>query len=98
MFDVIKHPLPFNGILGCPALDKFTEAYHYAYNTLKMSGSMGVISIPPDKRDAVIWLDMMYRDAVAAEAIEALAPTKEGKMGKNARKDTDKDPKKRASS
>ena len=40
----------------------------------------------------------MYRDAVAAEAIKASAPAKEGKKGKKTSKDTDKDPGKRASS
>ena len=66
VFDVIELPLPFKGILGHPALAKFTAVSHYAHNNLKMPGPMGVISIPSDKRDAVIGIDNMYRDAVAA--------------------------------
>jgi hypothetical protein len=36
VFDVVDLPLPYNGILGRPALAKFMAASHYAYNTLKM--------------------------------------------------------------
>ena len=38
VFDVAKNPLPYNEILGHPALAKFMAASHYAYNTLKMPG------------------------------------------------------------
>jgi hypothetical protein len=66
-------------------------ASHYAYNTLKMPGPMGVISIPSDKKDAIICVDKMYRDAVAAEAAEAAVPAKENKQGRKAGKDTGKE-------
>jgi hypothetical protein len=79
VFVVVKIPLPFNGILGHPALAKFLVASHYTYNTLKMPGPMGVISINPDKKDAVICVDKLYRDAVVAESVKAAAPTKEKK-------------------
>ena len=36
VFDVAKIPLPYNRILGRPALAKFMVASHYTYNTLKM--------------------------------------------------------------
>jgi hypothetical protein len=49
VFNVVELPLPYNGILGRPALAKFMAASHYAYNTLKMPGSMGIISIPSDR-------------------------------------------------
>ena len=93
VFDVVELPLLVNGILGCPSLAKFMAAAHYAYNTLKMPGPMGVISIPSDKRDSVICIDKMYRDAVAVEAVKALAPAKEKKKVKKA----DEDPRKHAS-
>src|SRR3990170_7054764 len=83
VFDVIKIPLPYNGILGRPALAKFMPASHYAYNTLKMPGPMGVISINSDKKDAVICVDKLYRDVVAAEAAKAPAPAKEKKSKKS---------------
>src|SRR6266511_2712089 len=54
-------------------------ASHYAYNTLKMPGPLGVITIPSDEKDTIICADKMYRDAVAAEAVAATAPAKENK-------------------
>jgi hypothetical protein len=74
VFDVVKIPLPYNGILGRPALAKFMAASHYAYNTLKMPGPMSIITIHSDKKDAVICADKLYREAVAASAIKVLAP------------------------
>ena len=52
--DVAEIPLPYNGILGRPALAKFIAASHYAYNTLKMPGPMTIITVPSDKKDALI--------------------------------------------
>src|SRR3990170_7533096 len=86
VFDVAMIPLPYNGILGRPALAKFMAASHYAYNTLKIPGPMGVISINSDKKDAIICVDKMYRDAVATKAAEAIAPAKEKKKGKKTSK------------
>jgi hypothetical protein len=85
VFDVVDLPLPYNGILGRPALAKFMAASHYAYNTLKMTRPMGVISIASDKKDAIICMDKMCRDAVAA------APTKETKKEKKTSRDAGKE-------
>ena len=90
VFDVVDLPLPYNGILGCPALAKFMAASHYAYNTLKMPGLVGVISIPSDEKDAIICVDKMYRDAVAAEATTAVIPAKENKGKKKDSRDASK--------
>ena len=57
VFDVAEIPLPYNGILGRPALTKFMAASHYTYNTLKMHGPMTIITIPSDKKDALICAD-----------------------------------------
>ena len=62
VFDVVDLPLPYNGILGRPALAKFVTASHYAYITLKMPGPLGVLTIPSDEKDAIICVDKMYRD------------------------------------
>ena len=51
VFDVAEIPLPYNGILGRPALAKFMAASHYAYNILKMSGPMTIITVPSDKKE-----------------------------------------------
>ncbi|XP_073367894.1 uncharacterized protein [Aegilops tauschii subsp. strangulata] len=77
VFDVVDLPLPYNGILGSPTLAKFMTASHYAYNTLKMPGPLGVSTIPSDEKDAIICADKIYRDAIAAEIAAAAAPAKE---------------------
>ena len=85
MFDVVDLPLPYNGILGRPALAKFMAASHYAYNTLRKPGPLGVITIPSDEKDTIICVDKMYRDAVATEAAAAavLAMEDRGKKKDN---------------
>ena len=82
VFDVAEIPLPNNGILGRPALAKFMAASHYAYNMLKMPGPLTIISVPSDKKDALICADQLHREAVAAAAVKAPAPTAKGPGGK----------------
>ena len=60
--------MPYNGILDRPALAKFMAVSHYAYNMLKMPGPMNIITVPSDKKDALICADQLYRKAVAAAA------------------------------
>ena len=91
VFDVVDLPLPYNGILGRPALAKFMAASHYAYNTLKMPGPMGVLTIPSDAKDAIICMDKMYRDAVMTEDAELTTVTKESKKKKKGSKDACKE-------
>ena len=74
--------MPYNGILGRPVLPKFMAASHYAYNKLKMPGPMNIITVPSDKKDALICADLLYREAVAAAAAKALAPAAEAPGGK----------------
>ena len=66
-------------------------ASHYAYNTLKKPGPMGVISIPSDKKDAMICVYKMYRDTVAAEAAETAVLEKESKGKKKNSRDAGKE-------
>ena len=82
VFDVAEIPLPYNGILGRPALAKFMVASHYAYNTLKMPWPMNIITVPSDKKDAPICADQLYREAVATATTKALAPVVEASGGK----------------
>ena len=87
VFDVAKIPLPYNGILGRPALAKFMAASHYAYNTLKMPGPVTIITIPSDKKYALICADQLYQQAVAAAtAARALAPAAGTSGGKKKKK------------
>ena len=90
VFDVVDLPLPYNGIVGRPALAKFMAASHYHYNKLKMPGPLGVITIPSDEKDAIICVDKMHRDAVAAEAATTTIPAKESKGKKRGCKASDK--------
>ena len=85
VFDVAEIPLPYNGILGRPALAKFMAASHYAYNTLKMPGPMNIITVPSDKKDVLICADLLYREAVAAAAAKALAPAAEAPKKKTSK-------------
>lgn len=74
VFDVVKMPLPYNGILGRPVLAKFMAASHFAYNVIKMPGPMGVLTIKSNQRDAIIYADKLCQEAVAAPAVKAPAP------------------------
>src|SRR4051812_26930103 len=87
VFDVTDNPFSYNGILGRPTLAKFMAASHYAYNTLKMPGPMSVITVPGDKKDALICADRIYREVAAATdhgplAAEAPGRKKKTKSGK----------------
>ncbi|KAI4983998.1 hypothetical protein ZWY2020_040788 [Hordeum vulgare] len=65
IFDVAHLHLPYNAILGYPALAKFMVVIHHGSNVLKMPGSGGTITIPCDEKDAVSTLERAYRAAVA---------------------------------
>jgi hypothetical protein len=45
LFDVAEVSLPFNAILGRPALYQFIAVAHYVYLVLKMSSPSGVLKI-----------------------------------------------------
>jgi hypothetical protein len=66
VFDVAEIPLPYNGILGRPALAKFMAASHYAYNVLKMPSAWGVLSVKSDRKDAIFCVEQVWRAAAAA--------------------------------
>ncbi|SPT21169.1 unnamed protein product [Triticum aestivum] len=98
-FDVADIPLPYNGILGRPALAKFMAASHYAYNVLKMQGPISVISVPGDKKDALICADKIYREAAATADRDPLAAEAPGTKKKTqSGKSSDAHSGKRASS
>ena len=54
VFHLVDLPRPYNGILGRSTLPNFMAASHYAYNSLKMHGLLGVLTIPSDEKDAII--------------------------------------------
>ena len=67
-FDAAYIRLPYNAILGYPALAKFMAVTHHGYNVLKIPGSGGVITVPCEERDAVCSLERAFQ----ATAIEDL--------------------------
>ena len=62
-FDVAHIHLPYNAILGYPALAKFMAVTHHGYNVLKMPGSGGIITVPCEERDAVCSLECAFQAA-----------------------------------
>ena len=62
-FDVAHIRLPYNAILGYPALAKFMAVTHHGYNVLKMPGSGGLITVPWEERDAVCSLERAFQAA-----------------------------------
>ena len=85
VFDVVDIPLSYNGIIGRPTLAKFMAASHYAYNTLKMPGPKGIITIRTDKKDAVMCLEKMHKDSVVAphDNLEILVVSEASGKGSN---------------
>ena len=62
-FDVTHIRLPYNAILGYPAVAKFMAATHHGYNVVKMTGSGGIITVACDKKDAVCSLERAFQAA-----------------------------------
>ena len=62
-FDVAHIRLPYNAILGYPALAKFMAVTHHGYNVLKMPGSGGIITVPCKEKDAVCSLERAFQAA-----------------------------------
>ena len=58
--------LPYNVILGYPALAKFMAVTHHAYNIVKLSGCSGTITIRGDEKDTVRSIEHVYKAAAAA--------------------------------
>lgn len=59
-FDVAHIRLPYNAILGYPALAKFMAVTHHGHNILKMPGSSGIIIVPYEERDVVCSLERAF--------------------------------------
>ena len=62
-FDVAHIRLPYNDILGYPALAKFMAVTHHGYNILKMPGSGGVIAVPCEEKNVVCSLERAFQAA-----------------------------------
>jgi hypothetical protein len=62
-FDVAYIVLPYNAILGYPALAKFMAAMHHGYNILKIPSANGTITMRCNEKDALRSVELVYREA-----------------------------------
>jgi hypothetical protein len=65
-FDVVEVNLPFNAIIGRPALYQFMAIAHYRYLVLKMLSPAGVLTVWGDRATALAAMEKLH--ALAAEA------------------------------
>jgi hypothetical protein len=66
-FDVTKIPLPYNGLLGRPALAQFMVAAHYINNMINIPATWGVLTIRADIREAVFCITKMDKAAATGD-------------------------------
>jgi hypothetical protein len=59
-FEVVKVNLPFNAIIGRPALYRFMAVAHYGYQVLKMPSSAGVLTVQSDRAAAIVAVDKLH--------------------------------------
>jgi hypothetical protein len=62
-FDVAYIALPYNAILGYPALARFMAATHHGFNILKILGTNGTITMRCNEKDALRSVEHVYREA-----------------------------------
>jgi hypothetical protein len=61
--DVAYIALPYNAILGYPALAKFMAATHHGFNVLKIPSANGTITMRCNEKDALRLVEHVYREA-----------------------------------
>ena len=61
-FDVAHISLPYNAILGYPALAKFMAVTHHAYNMVKRPGRDGIITIRGIVEDVVRSVECTFKE------------------------------------
>jgi hypothetical protein len=64
-FDVTYIALPYNAILGYPALARFMAATHHGFNILKIPNANGMITVRCNEKDALHSVEHVYREATA---------------------------------
>jgi hypothetical protein len=60
IFDVAEVNLPFNAIIGRPALYRFMAIAHYGYLVLKMSSPAGVLTVQGDRAAALAAIERLH--------------------------------------
>jgi hypothetical protein len=61
-FDVTYIALPYNAILGYPALARFMAATHHGFNILKIPSANGTITVRCNEKDALRSVEHVYRE------------------------------------
>jgi hypothetical protein len=64
-FDVAYIALPYNAILGYPALARFMAATHHGFNVLKILGANGTSTVRCNEKDALRSVEHVYHEATA---------------------------------
>jgi hypothetical protein len=64
-FDVAYIALPYNAILGYPALARFMAATHHGFNILKIPSANGTITMRCNEKDALRSVEHVYHEAAA---------------------------------
>jgi hypothetical protein len=59
-FEVAEKNLPFNAIIGRPALYRFMAVAHYGYLVLKMPSPAGVLTVQGDRTAAVAAVEKLH--------------------------------------
>jgi hypothetical protein len=62
-FDVAYIALPYNAILGYPALARFMAAMHHGFNVLKIPSTNGTITVRCSEKDALRSIEHVYHEA-----------------------------------
>jgi hypothetical protein len=73
-FDVAEVNLPFNAIIGRPALYRFMPIAHHGYLVLKMSSPAGLLTVRGNRLAALVAVEKLH-----ALAAEAARPDDEGR-------------------
>jgi hypothetical protein len=68
-FEVAEVNLPFNAIIGRPALYRFMAVAHYGHLVLKMPSPAGVLTVQDDRTAAVAAVEKLH--ALAAGLVPA---------------------------
>jgi hypothetical protein len=62
-FDLSYIALPYNAILGYPALAKFMAATYHGFNVLKIPSANGMITVRCNEKDALRSVEHFYHEA-----------------------------------
>jgi hypothetical protein len=63
--DIAYIVLPYNAILGYPALARFMAATHHIFNVLKIPSANGTITVRCNEKDGLRSVEHVYREAAS---------------------------------